>query len=1120
VLLYELLTGTTPFDKARLKEVGFDELRRIIREEEPPRPSTRISTLGQAATTVSTQRKSDPKRLSQLCRGELDWIVMKALEKDRNRRYETASAFAADVLGYLHDEPVQACPPSAWYRFRKFARRNKARLAVAGLILSFTVLLGGSVGWFVRDRTLRHAQAIQEARAALADVAQLRRERKWKPALTLARRAEALLPGEGADAGLRRQFTGLIGDLHMAATLDDIRLRRSEVKENHFNNAAADAGYAAAFRAFGVDVETLEPAEAAQRLRASTITEELVAALDDWVMARRPKGDTSWKRLLQTARLIDEDAWGNRLRSAVENQDARAILKLAGSREVVDLSPSTQVLLGAVLEAVGAVEEARRVLRAGAEQHPGDFWLNQSFGVLCQSHQPRGPGDGVRFLTAALALRPDNPGVLLNLGNALRANGDPDGAIRQYKAALAIDHRYCAAVLNMGNALDDKGDLEGAIRQYEAALAIDPREIAAHRNLGLMAIKKGDRAGAIRHLEAALAIEPRYAAAHYDLGYVLQNHDRERARPHLEAVLALDPTAWMAHGVLGNILLDKGDYKGAIHHYKVALAIEPKSAICHYNLGNALRAQRRLGEAMDAYREAIRIKQDYPEAHVNLGTALFDRELVDGAIDEFRKAIGSKQDFPEAYRAYDCLGIALKAKGRLDAAIVAFRQALVKKDYPEGHLNLANALLDRGLVDGAIEEFRKALESRQAFPEAYKAHDGLGVALTANGQLEEAIEQFGKALQIKKDFPEAHVDLGNALRAKELLDDAIVEFRRAISYKQNFPQAYKAYYNLGNALRDQGRLDQAMDAYRKGIRLKRDHLEAHFNLANILEKKGLHDKAIVEYRQAMGSGRDGPAAEAHFGLGTVLMRKGQLDEAINEFRQALQIKQDHPEAHCNLGLALQQQGDFRQALVELRRGHELGVRDPRWRYASAQWVGQCERLIELDGKLPAILSGQRRPADAAEGLAAAQLCQMPYRKCYAAAAHLFSEAFAAKPELIGNGPSPARYDAACAAALAGCGQGKDADKLDGKERARLRRQALDWLRADLAAWGRWLEKAPEARLLFVGQLRHWLADSDLAGVREREALATLPEAERQPWRQLWDDVADTLTRVQAKTMPR
>ena len=120
VLLYELLTGATPFDKERLRTAAYDEMRRIIREEEPPRPSRRFSPQAPDAGTVSTHRQSDPGRLSRLFRGELDWIVMKALEKDRGRRYDSASAFAADVERYLKDEPVQACPPSAGYRLRKF----------------------------------------------------------------------------------------------------------------------------------------------------------------------------------------------------------------------------------------------------------------------------------------------------------------------------------------------------------------------------------------------------------------------------------------------------------------------------------------------------------------------------------------------------------------------------------------------------------------------------------------------------------------------------------------------------------------------------------------------------------------------------------------------------------------------------------------------------------------------------------------------------------------------------------------------------------------------------------------------------------------------------------------
>ena len=139
VLLYELLTGSTPVSKEQLKQAAFDEIRRIIREEEPPRPSTRIST-AEAAPSIAAQRHTEPAKLARLVRGELDWIVMKALEKDRGRRYETASGLAADVLNYLADEPVLACPPSVVYRLQKFARRNKAALA-ATTVASFVMLL-------------------------------------------------------------------------------------------------------------------------------------------------------------------------------------------------------------------------------------------------------------------------------------------------------------------------------------------------------------------------------------------------------------------------------------------------------------------------------------------------------------------------------------------------------------------------------------------------------------------------------------------------------------------------------------------------------------------------------------------------------------------------------------------------------------------------------------------------------------------------------------------------------------------------------------------------------------------------------------------------------------------
>jgi serine/threonine protein kinase/Flp pilus assembly protein TadD len=158
VLLYELLTGTTPFEKKRLHQAAFDEMLRIIREEEPPKPSTRLSTT-EALPSIAANRGLEPKKLSGLVRGELDWIVMKALEKDRNRRYETANGFAADVGRYLNDEAVQAGPPSTLYRFRKLARRYRTALATASSIV--LVLVAGVVvsTW----QAIRAGQALSEA---------------------------------------------------------------------------------------------------------------------------------------------------------------------------------------------------------------------------------------------------------------------------------------------------------------------------------------------------------------------------------------------------------------------------------------------------------------------------------------------------------------------------------------------------------------------------------------------------------------------------------------------------------------------------------------------------------------------------------------------------------------------------------------------------------------------------------------------------------------------------------------------------------------------------------------------------------------------------------------------
>src|SRR5258705_4211710 len=146
VLLYELLTGSTPLTHKRMKDAAYAEILRMIKEEEPPKPSTRLSDSGEALASISANRHTEPAKLTKLVRGELDWIVMKCLEKDRNRRYDTANGLAADVQRYLNDEAVQACPPSASERFRKFAPGKKAGLATAARGGLAVVGGGGGLG--------------------------------------------------------------------------------------------------------------------------------------------------------------------------------------------------------------------------------------------------------------------------------------------------------------------------------------------------------------------------------------------------------------------------------------------------------------------------------------------------------------------------------------------------------------------------------------------------------------------------------------------------------------------------------------------------------------------------------------------------------------------------------------------------------------------------------------------------------------------------------------------------------------------------------------------------------------------------------------------------------------
>jgi eukaryotic-like serine/threonine-protein kinase len=223
VLLYELLAGSTPLERKRLKEAALLEVLRIVREEEPPRPSVRLSGT-EALPSIAANRGLEPKRLSGLVRGELDWIVMKALEKDRSRRYETANGFAMDVQRYLADEPVLACPPSAVYRLRKFGRRNKGPVLGASLVL--LALLGGIFGttWGMLRATDAQAVAVHEAtERKTAMIAAQESERDAKDQLFLALWNQARAGRFSRQMGQRHESLAAVAKA--AAIRPDERLR-------------------------------------------------------------------------------------------------------------------------------------------------------------------------------------------------------------------------------------------------------------------------------------------------------------------------------------------------------------------------------------------------------------------------------------------------------------------------------------------------------------------------------------------------------------------------------------------------------------------------------------------------------------------------------------------------------------------------------------------------------------------------------------------------------------------------------------------------------------------------------------------------------------------------------
>jgi serine/threonine-protein kinase len=654
----------------------------------------------------------------------------------------------------------------------------------------------------------------------------------------------------------------------------------------------------------------------------------------------------------------------------------------------------------------------------------------------------------------------------------------PDDLRRRLDQArddLNLAERLDAARLQAKTTVEGEWDRAGGERLYAAAFA--------EAGLG----REGEvEAMAARVRDSAVAEE--VVAALDDWASLTK--DRARRKWLLAVARRADPDPWRDRLRQPKLWQDGARLKRLVGQVKVA-ELSPQ-------LATALaRALREGGEDAVPLLSAVqaRLPNDF-WLNLHLAGACHEAGRFDAALGYYRAALALR---PQAGAVHNNLGAVLGNKGQTDEAIRHFRQALrIDPRYAAVHLNLAIALRIKGRLEDAIGHCRQALRIEPKFA---LAHNGLGAAVQAKGRTDEAIAHYRDALRCDPRSAAAHCNLGNALRDKGKMEEAIGQYRQALRIDPTFALAHN---NLGNALRTKGRTEEAISHYRRALRSDPTFALAYYNLGNARQAAGRTDDAIAHYRQAL---RLAPQmVQAHYNLGNALRDKGQLDEAIAHYRKALRLDPREARAHCNLGLALQQQGRFAEAVVHLKRGHELGSKDPRWPYPSGQWLEQAQRLAALERKLPAVLRGQVKPASAAEGLQLAQLCQLAKR--HAAAARLYAAAFAADARLAGDLRAGARYNAACAAALAAAGQGADAALLDDKGRTRWRKQALDWLRADLSAWAKSADRA-----LLEQRLKHWQRDGDLVAVRDEGSLANLPPAECRAWRKLWSEVADLLRKT-------
>jgi tetratricopeptide (TPR) repeat protein/tRNA A-37 threonylcarbamoyl transferase component Bud32 len=1075
-LLCEILTGQPPFARGEASVL----IRRSARGE-VAEALARLDGCGADAELIA---------LARVC------LAPEAVDRPRD-----AGEVAARVTAYragveqrlrqaeLERAAAQARADEARAKARAERRARRLTLGLAAAVLALVVLGGGAAAWWWWQR----AETVTAVEASLADVRSSLEADRLAEARQALERAEGRL-GDGGPSELRRRVEQARADVEMARELDEIRLGQSALKDDHFDVLSAGPKYARAFQRYQLDVDALEPGAVIARIRASAIRPRLLAALDDWSQLRKEK-----ETLRRIADGADDDEWRRRMRAVKTADEAR---QLAGRAEVWAQPPATVTRFAIILKNFRLHAEAVAGLLLAQQRHPGDLWINHHLGDSLTDLKPLRAEEAVSFLRAAVALRPDSPVGHLNLGYALSKKKDMDGAIASYRKAIELAPNFAAAHNNLGFVLAETGDVNGAIASYHKALDLDPNYAAAYYGLGNALKARKDLDGAIACFHKAVEVNPNYADGHNGLGTAFYaRKDMEGAIACYRKAIELDPNLPEPYSNLGAALFARGDVDGAIDYYCQALHLDPSNAKVHTNIGLALQDKGDVAGAIACCRKAIELDPNDANAHNSLGNALKARKELDEAIACYRKAIELD---PNSAAVHYNLGNVLRDKGRLDEAIACYRKAIdLDPNDAMAHHNLGTTLTDKGDVDEAIAHYCQTLHLD---PRHALAHYHLGNALHDRGAVGVAVACFRQSIQFDPNFAPAHFNLGIALKNKGDVAGAIASYREAIKLD---PNRAGAHNNLGVALRARKDVDEAIACFRQAIRLDPKLAQAHYNLGNALQTKGHMDEAIASYGKAIQLNPSD--AQAHNDLGTALTARGKVAEAVAAIRKAIVIDPKFAVAHGGLGLALLRAGQFSEARVSTQRCLDLLPQGHPTRRVAAQQIQQCDYLLRLDAKVSAILKGEARAAGAAELLELAYVCRLTRR--HATAVRFFADAFGADPKQADNLRADHRSYAGRSAALAGAGQGDDAPR-DDKDRASLRARALDWLRADLAAWTKLLDGGnPPDRPAVRARLHHWQTDAELSGVRHPWSLLRLPADECRQWQQLWADVGELLTKA-------